>query len=133
MNILIILYMTTATIYDICLKKIPLWLMTIFTTISIAIFLFSTEHSFNIFSLIPGIFMILLSILSRQALGMGDSIFILTLGLLLSISELICTILFSLFLASFFAIFLFIKRRNTKQSIPFVPFILISFLLLTLT
>ncbi len=130
--LLILVYMATAAIYDICSKKLPLWLMLIFSAISIILTLLLPEIEFNILAFIPGIFMLIISIISNHSLGLGDSILILTLGLLLSITELISIILFSLFFASLAGVILFVKNRNKKQAIPFVPFILLSYLLLSL-
>ena len=95
-TLILLFYMITAAIYDIKTKRLPLWLLLFFSVISIVYVFFSTKDSFNIFSFIPGIFMLIISFISNYSLGLGDSIFILSLGLLLSISDLICQLLIQL-------------------------------------
>ncbi len=75
-------------------------------------------------SLIPGILIILLSVTSREGIGLGDGIMVLLLGPILGFRGLVIGILMAFFMNSFVSgILLFIRKAGRKTRIPFVPFI----------
>lgn len=78
--------------------------------------------------LIPGTAALILSKISREALGYGDSLLILLMGGSLGLGDTMEVILLALFFSSMWSLFLLsVKKVNRKQEIPFVPFLLIGF------
>ncbi len=77
--------------------------------------------------LLPGLFCLLLSWISREGLGYGDSVLVAGCGLSVGLWPCI-TILFAAFLlAGLWAAGLLIFRRaGRKKEIPFVPFLLLG-------
>lgn len=72
-----------------------------------------------------GVVLVLISYLSRGALGMGDALLFITSGAFLGIRENIFLLFFSLVLAAVFsAVMLIFRKRSLKDSFPFAPFIL---------
>lgn len=76
-----------------------------------------------IISFLPGLLMILLSYLTRENIGYGDSF----LFLLCSIEVGLCNVFFIIMCAfiysAIFSLTLLIKGKNKNSTIPFVPFI----------
>ncbi len=127
---ILLLYMLSASFIDVKKRKIPIYFFLFFTFIFTACKIFVIEENFDIFAFFPGLLLLLISHISKGGLGTGDSILILTLGILLNIYEILYTILFAFFFTSIIGIFIFIKKRNKKQQLPFVPFLFLSLLLL---
>lgn len=84
----------------------------------------------NIKSLLPGIAMLFLSFFSKEQIGYGDGIVFVLLGSVLSLEEIMCVLLLSLFLSMLYSIgCLLCKKCRKKVSFPFVPFITGAYLI----
>ncbi len=87
------------------------------------------EREFNltnlVISFIPGIVMLLISLLSRNSLGIGDGLMALFLGPVIGIGQLMAGLTIGLFLSAFVSGFLIIfKKAGKKESFAFIPFIM---------
>ena len=72
---------------------------------------------------------ILLSIFSKGAVGMGDGFLLLALGTVLSFGELLTSFLLGLLCCSFWGItLLFLPGNRKKKEVPFVPFLLLGYI-----
>ncbi len=99
-----------------------------------------SEHSsfFSLgVSLLISIFMLIISILTKGALGTGDCIMSASLACFLSPYHLIAVLIYGFFFTGIAALFLlFAKKHSRRDTICFAPFLLIShicyFLLYTL-
>lgn len=94
------------------------------------IFLFDKQ---NLFAALGGAFIgviiLVLSKLTRGGIGMGDGLLLIVTGLFLGIWKNTELLLGSFFLAALFSISLLIaKKADRKKEIPFIPFLLLSFL-----
>lgn len=79
------------------------------------------------FSLLPGLACLVLSWVSRQSLGYGDSVLILGCGLSLGLWSCVGILLLAFFLAGVWAIGLLLFRRAGRgKEIPFAPFLLLG-------
>lgn len=79
-------------------------------------------------SLLPGIVMILLSFISNQSVGYGDGVVVGIIGLYVGLARVVVTGIFALIIAMFFSMVLVtVGNVGHRQTIPFVPFILISY------
>lgn len=79
--------------------------------------------------MVPGILCLMISWISRQGLGYGDSLLIAVCGI--SIGEKICAglVLAAFFWSGIWALFLFrFARTNRKREMPFMPFLMLGML-----
>lgn len=85
----------------------------------------------HIFGLIIGIIMILISLYTNEAVGMGDSIIIAIVGFLIGISSLFELLFYSfIVLIPVSILLLAIKKANRKSYIPFIPFLFVGYIIL---
>lgn len=77
----------------------------------------------------PGILCLIVSAITGQALGYGDSCLILCLGAFVSIEEIFCVCKTAVFLCGIAAVVLVVGfHRKRKDTIPFAPFLLAGYL-----
>ena len=78
--------------------------------------------------LLPGAVLLGVSRLSREALGMGEALLRLVLGIYLGLEAALDVLLLALFLAAVWAgILIFAKKKSRNYAFPFVPFLLIGY------
>lgn len=117
------------TYYDIRFKKLPVFILVIFAIIIIIIngledSLFSRAVFFRI---IPGTVFLMLALMTRQAVGYGDGIIIILLGLSLGSKRCITVVFIGLVLSSVFSLYILLLKKGSRQTrLPFVPFLLIA-------
>jgi leader peptidase (prepilin peptidase)/N-methyltransferase len=80
-------------------------------------------------SLIPGLFCLMISWISRQALGYGDSLLIAVIGISLGFWPCIWVSFSGFFWAGIWSGILLLGRTERKREIPFVPFLLAGFVI----
>ncbi len=97
--------------------------------------LFIPKASFFSFiiSISIGIFLILLSIISHNMIGVGDGMIFVTTGTFLSFANNISMLFYGLLLTSFYALYKLIVTRKRKTIIPFAPFLLFGYSLVLIT
>lgn len=78
---------------------------------------------------IPGLTMLTLSFLTKEALGYGDSILLILCSIAVGMLNGFFIIILAFLFSSIFSIILLICGKSRKTTIPFVPFILTAFLL----
>lgn len=80
---------------------------------------------------IPGAFALFLSWVSREAIGYGDSCLILGCGFSLGIERCMELLLWAFFFSALWSLgLLVIGRADRRQEIPFVPFLLLGWIML---
>lgn len=79
------------------------------------------------FSLIPGVFLYALSVLSREQIGKGDALYYLCLSPILYFREQAAQLLISWFFAGIFSLFIIITGK--KKPVPYIPFAAAAILL----
>lgn len=78
-----------------------------------------------------GIFMLLLSKITREAIGYGDGVVILVSGIYLGFVQNLTMLLYGLFLSAIISgILLVFRKRKWRDQVPFVPFLLAAYLLM---
>ena len=78
--------------------------------------------------LLPGAVLLGVSKLSREALGMGDALLMLVLGIYLGLEAALDVLLLALFLAAVWAgILIVVGKKGRNYAFPFVPFLLIGY------
>ncbi len=77
--------------------------------------------------MIPGIVIIIISILFANSIGMGDGLVILAIGSLLGMSRIISIIIEAFLLSGLFGLlYLIYKKGGKKDQIPFIPFVFLG-------
>lgn len=126
--------LAAAGIMDIRKKEIPVFLFAAGGVLAVARFLLSPAEGwiYYTFALAPGLGMLFVSLLTREKVGYGDGIFLVIIGLLEGGRQCMAILGIALLLASLFSVLLLIcKKASLQARIPFVPFVFISYLLLS--
>ena len=116
-------------IYDWRTRLIPVWYVGIFSCLAV---LYHLMFSAGIFLEIAlgagmGLLFVLISRISKGSLGMGDAVVITAVGLWCGIRDSITIILFAFIMAGFAGgIWMLFRMKNRRESMPFVPFLLLS-------
>ncbi|NLL93709.1 MAG: hypothetical protein GX225_06220 [Clostridiales bacterium] len=129
--LILLIYLILCTYTDIKTSTISLMLSAIVACLLIICNILICHSSLLqlIISLIPGIFLLIISLVSHGALGIGDGVIILIVGLGMNFSSCTFVLFLSLFLSTIFSFIIFIKKRNLKSSFPLAPFILCGYTL----
>lgn len=70
---------------------------------------------------------LVLSIWTREKIGLGDGLFLLALGCMNDTETYIRTLWMGLLLAAGYSTFLLFRKKSRKTEIPFVPFVLLGY------
>ena len=131
-GISILAVLIIASISDIRKKEIYLWEILLCLGISLTkiIWEVATQRADPmgiVISLLPGVFFILLALLSRQSIGYGDGFLLLCMGPSLGASGALAGCIVAIFLSGIVSgALLVLKKAGRKMQIPFVPFMTIG-------
>ena len=129
-----IIMLAFCSVQDIREKEISLWKLQIYGFLILGIFLsrfFIQKNSLfsllekGIFGLIPGLLFLFLAKASKEAVGYGDGIILLFIGISIGFWQclgVLFTALLGIFLAA--AMILILAGRKKNVRIPFLPFLL---------
>ncbi|MBO6240455.1 MAG: prepilin peptidase [Butyrivibrio sp.] len=121
-----------AGVFDFKKKEISLLLIIAMAAISIVcgvidVFFGKSSAKEILICLIPGACLMMLSLISRQSIGIGDGLIVAAIGLCFGIHRLVLGVSIALFISGIMSIFLIIVRKaGKKDSFPFVPFIFVG-------
>lgn len=124
--IIAIIFMLILTVMDIRKKEISVLLLLIFgATVVFYVAVKGEREALSvIYSLIPGAFLLALSLCTRESIGYGDGWTMLVLGLLLGLWECLAVVFVGLVFSAIFSLVLLVLRRvNGKTRLPFLPFV----------
>ena len=80
--------------------------------------------------LVPGLVLLGISLLSPQAVGCGDGLALLVVGIYCGFSQALASLFWGLLFSAASGIILLITKKGKKETeIPFIPFLMIGFLL----
>lgn len=115
-------------IWDWRKKEVPVLLLMAMSGIAVLSMLcHEVKFYWRVGGAIIGLIFILVSWLSKEAIGYGDSWTILNLGIILGFYKIIEIVLWAAFLAGISSLFLLWKRKwKRKNSLPFIPFLVAS-------
>lgn len=83
-----------------------------------------------LFGIVPGLAILIFSVLSRGSIGQGDGMLLMVVGICLGAAATMRMIVYAVFSAAICALFLyFVKKKGRNYEMPFVPFLLAAFLL----
>ena len=117
--------------YDIRKKELPSWVTLAGGIIGILLWVAKGEFYLEqLAALLPGILCLLFAKLSREAMGYGDGLLIIMMGIYLKTDKIITVCMWAFCIAGVAALFLLVSgKKKGKQAIPFVPFLFAAFLL----
>lgn len=134
-----IAYLSVLSILDIRFRKMPVWLLVVGGIVGIGyqIWRWVKGDSISIVligsGVIVGLIFLVISKITGQALGYGDGIIILILGIYLGFWDLSVVLMVAFFAASVMAMVLIVvKRGKRKRTMPFVPFLCIGYVVFVL-
>lgn len=130
-QISVLLMLTICSYEDIKRRRIHIGWLVLFTAAGILYGIFRGEGlPVQIWSaMVPGLFLFLLSFLTRGGIGQGDGMLLMVMGIFLESLYVWKILLYALFLSAGYALFLFfIRKKGRKYEIAFVPFLLAAFI-----
>lgn len=121
------------SLFDIKKKEIPLWGTGILLIPAVCAVVMAGKGNTNLIILLSGIavgiFVIITAAVTNGKIGIGDGLVLCVLGLALGFIKTCILFLSALFLAAFFSgIMLLFKKCGLKSTVPFLPFLFISYL-----
>lgn len=129
-NVIQLFLLAISAISDMRKKEISIWLVISMAVISLidgvlSLVLHKKTVTELAISLIPGVLLVVLSVLSRQSIGYGDGLITMAIGVAFGISKLFAGLAIALFASGVMSIFLIVVRKAKRNdTFPFIPFIL---------
>lgn len=121
--------MTVLAIVDIREKAIPVTFLVAFGIMAVGYVLMEGEGEWRpvLYSLIPGVFLLAVSLCTRESIGYGDGWVVLALGLLTGAEGCFMAVFTGLLLSALFSLVLLaVHKVNGKSRLPFLPFLTIG-------
>ena len=85
-----------------------------------------------IFALIPGAILFIVSFLSREAIGRGDVYVVCLLGLMVGFERVFTMLFISMLACAVFGIiYMIIKGKGRKETLPYMPFLCLAYVILS--
>lgn len=132
-TIVITIFLILSTLIDLRKKEVNISLCISVALVGLIyeIFISKTDIVSIILGILPGIFLMLTSIVTNEEVGKGDAVILSTIGIFLGLKKTILVLIYALFSTIIIGgILLLIRKKNKKYKIPFVPFILFSYIAL---
>ena len=86
-----------------------------------------------IFSMIPGVVLFIISLLTKEAIGRGDVYLVCLLGLMIGFDRIFAVLFISMVSCAVFgSICILLKGKDKKDTLPYVPFLLGAYLAFTI-
>lgn len=125
-NSLAAVFLVINAYWDIRKRQVLLWSIWVFGVMGM-IFLFLVEKEMileGLCGILPGVFLMVCSYATRQAVGYGDGMAVLVCGLYLGLWETFAMLFYALFFCSVVSVFMLILRKRTyKTGVPFLPYL----------
>lgn len=129
---IVLLLLAVSSLED--LRRMKIYMPPLYAALAMgilwAIFGDSALFLYRLAGLLSGGLLLLLAFFSQEAIGLGDAVLFLALGIWLGLWESMLLLTASLVLAALAGIFLWIRKKSMKQAFPFVPFVLIAYVLM---
>ncbi len=129
MEVLVLLFLGINAILDFKYKKIPWVLLVVFALIGIGSILISSPINWwQFLGAIVGIGMIFISVCTKQAIGLGDGLVLIVVGIFIGLwKTLMVLFLAGILVAAVGIVMMVQKKGNLKTSLPFIPFLLAAY------
>lgn len=130
-DVIVFFMLAIAGLMDWKKKELPLWLL---IGMSVCVVIFAacckdTSLGYRLVGATLGVLFFLISKVTKEAVGYGDSWLILLLGVHLGISRALQVLFAASLLSAIFALFyLWVRKWRRNATLPFVPFLAIAYL-----
>lgn len=111
-------------------REIPVWMLLAFQAIALGAAIFCSVETLGsrVAAMGIGILFFIFSKITDQAIGYADSWIILSLGIYLGIEKLLLVLFWASFTAAIVSlVILWIRKWNRKDTIPFIPFLIMGY------
>lgn len=110
-------------------KEIPLWISVLGALAGIVFCVIEKRNiSEFVVACAPGVLAILFSKFTKEAIGYGDSILLLVMGIYMTLEELISVVVLAFGIAGIVAlVLLVVLRKSGRYEIAFVPFLSLAY------
>jgi leader peptidase (prepilin peptidase)/N-methyltransferase len=128
-KIFVLLFLALCAYYDLKSLQLPLFLLVVFGVASGVLCLANDGFANGEFllCLMPGMLFLLISFLTREALGYGDGVVLLLVCLLLEMKTIMLFIMLALALSALTALAVVTLMKKSRQTrLPFMPFLLVA-------
>jgi prepilin signal peptidase PulO-like enzyme (type II secretory pathway) len=132
-QIISLTYLTINSITDIREKRISIIISLIFGAIGIIINIIFNQYNIIsiLLAMLLGFIMILISKVTKEAIGIGDGIILVVMGLFTGVYNNLLILLYGLILSSIVSCFFLItKKLDKKDKIPFIPYLLAGYIII---
>lgn len=130
-NSIVLIMLAACSCQDILHRKILIRWLVYFAIVGILCWMIIIKEPVTmlILGIIPGFVLLIFSVLSHGSIGIGDGILLMALGIYLGVVSTVRIIVYAVFLSAFYALFLYFgKKKGRDYEMPFVPFLLVAFL-----
>ena len=127
--------LTVESISDIKTKSISLARLVCYMIVALALNIIMRYQSFiSLFGgIIVGVIFLGFGILTKEGIGYGDGAIFICLGAVLGLNDNLRLLMYSLMLAAIVGgIYALVRKKNLKVRIPFIPCVLITYVVMTL-
>lgn len=124
--LIISIFMVICTIMDIRKKEIPAVAIVLSGLLALCYMIFGSEKQWMdiLYSLIPGMFLLMLSYCTRESIGYGDGLVVLVMGICMGIGICMAAVMAGLIISAVCAVALLVFGKvGGKSRLPFVPFL----------
>ena len=130
-HIILFIYLTICTITDIRTNTISRIYSICCGLVLLLLSILSTNISFTdiLISAFPGLCLLLLGIATRQAIGYGDGIATMIIGICVGLNRCFIICLIAFLIAAIVSCIKLMERHPIKSTLPFIPFLLLAFIL----
>ena len=133
LNVLLLIFLFLAAVSDVRCREVSLILVGAAFLSGLLLRVVLEKCSFweILFGCIPGCAMLLLSWLTKQAVGFGDSALLVSTGVFLGVLKTLFLLGLSFLAAGIFAaVLLIVKKKKRKEELPFLPFLMTGYVAL---
>lgn len=127
---LVLFFLGGNGLYDIKKREIPIASVIVFIIASLPLNKWTRQFTWYEVSLgaFVGVVLLVISKFTAESIGYGDGLVVMVMGLYMGIWDSLSILFWGLLFASIFSIILVnVKKRGWKSKIPFVPFLLLSY------
>ena len=133
-RVLLTLFLMICSVTDLVKKQIYLKIIFPFMAAGLALFFINGELSLleELGGIFLGVILLLLARVSSEKIGYGDGLMVIVSGIFLGLFMNIRLLMWALFISALVsAVLLMIKKAGRHTELPFAPFLLISYALMT--
>ena len=133
-RVLLTLFLMICSVTDLVKKQIYLKIIFPFMAAGLALFFINGELSLleELGGIFLGVILLLLARVSSEKIGYGDGLMVIVSGMFLGLFMNIRLLMWALFISALVsAVLLMIKKVGRHTELPFAPFLLISYALMT--